>query len=192
MVLTATLQKCDLTKPGCHRCTKYGVTCPGYREQEGLIFRNKDSGHFSQQRARKSSASPFCTTPGGNDGDKAQQSLVLAGPSLVSADPSDQAISLLLSRFQSGVAPCCPFSFFPVLYREVSSDSCLVVVTCALSNAYITSQRGGMLPGDGYGRALRSVNGALGHTTESRSDATAIAVWLLNVYEVICLGASRI
>ncbi|PHH73046.1 hypothetical protein CDD83_4823 [Cordyceps sp. RAO-2017] len=36
--------KCDLERPGCRRCFKYGVQCPGYRDQQDLVFRNVHPG----------------------------------------------------------------------------------------------------------------------------------------------------
>jgi hypothetical protein len=34
--------QCDLGRPGCQRCAKYGKDCPGYRDQQELVFRTVD------------------------------------------------------------------------------------------------------------------------------------------------------
>ncbi|KAG6298607.1 hypothetical protein E4U09_000654 [Claviceps aff. purpurea] len=46
--------KCDLARPGCQRCVKYGVECPGYREQHELVFRNADPTAVAKRKKRAS------------------------------------------------------------------------------------------------------------------------------------------
>ncbi|KAG6031305.1 hypothetical protein E4U40_007271, partial [Claviceps sp. LM458 group G5] len=45
---------CDLARPGCQRCVKYGVECPGYREQHELVFRNADPTAVAKRKKRAS------------------------------------------------------------------------------------------------------------------------------------------
>ncbi|KAG5950515.1 hypothetical protein E4U53_004918 [Claviceps sorghi] len=44
--------KCDLARPGCQRCFKYGVDCPGYRDQHELVFRNAHPTAAQKRRKR--------------------------------------------------------------------------------------------------------------------------------------------
>ncbi|KID88112.1 C6 finger domain protein [Metarhizium guizhouense ARSEF 977] len=44
--------KCDLGRPGCQRCVKYGVECPGYRDQHDLVFRNANPSTVKKRRKR--------------------------------------------------------------------------------------------------------------------------------------------
>ncbi|GAB0134370.1 hypothetical protein EsDP_00002747 [Epichloe bromicola] len=46
--------KCDLARPGCQRCFKYGVDCPGYREQHELVFRNASPLAVKKRKKRPS------------------------------------------------------------------------------------------------------------------------------------------
>ncbi|KAL6869133.1 hypothetical protein ACO1O0_000456 [Amphichorda felina] len=49
--------KCDLGRPSCQRCIKYGVQCPGYRDQQTLMFRSfnpsNDKAHTSKKAKRR-------------------------------------------------------------------------------------------------------------------------------------------
>ncbi|PHH61861.1 hypothetical protein CDD81_7789 [Ophiocordyceps australis] len=45
--------KCDLGRPGCTRCAKYGVECPGYRDLQDLVFRNGHPGSSDKKRQRR-------------------------------------------------------------------------------------------------------------------------------------------
>ncbi|KAL1849246.1 hypothetical protein Plec18170_007538 [Paecilomyces lecythidis] len=44
--------KCDLERPACQRCIKYGTACPGYRDQQELIFRNVDPTSIKKRNMR--------------------------------------------------------------------------------------------------------------------------------------------
>ncbi|KAL7944718.1 hypothetical protein V8C42DRAFT_325678 [Trichoderma barbatum] len=44
--------KCDLARPACQRCTKYGAQCPGYRDQQELVFRNADPTAVKKRKKR--------------------------------------------------------------------------------------------------------------------------------------------
>ncbi|PTB36869.1 hypothetical protein M441DRAFT_61589 [Trichoderma asperellum CBS 433.97] len=49
--------KCDLARPACQRCIKYGTECPGYRDQQELVFRNADPTAV-RKRKKRTSQSP--------------------------------------------------------------------------------------------------------------------------------------
>ncbi|KAH7326623.1 hypothetical protein B0I35DRAFT_475251 [Stachybotrys elegans] len=49
-------RRCDLERPACKRCIKYGAECPGYREPQDLIFRNATAPVRRQRRAKRSAS----------------------------------------------------------------------------------------------------------------------------------------
>ncbi|KAF4971072.1 hypothetical protein FSARC_2020 [Fusarium sarcochroum] len=60
--------KCDLGRPSCQRCIKYGAECPGYRDEHELVFRNADPTSVkkrkkrTQQKARGESVISFASS----------------------------------------------------------------------------------------------------------------------------------
>lgn len=44
--------QCDLGRPACERCIKYGVQCPGYRDQQALIFRDANPASLKKRPKR--------------------------------------------------------------------------------------------------------------------------------------------
>ena len=45
-------RQCGLERPGCQRCVKYGVECPGYRDQAELVFRNANPSTVKKRKKR--------------------------------------------------------------------------------------------------------------------------------------------
>ena len=107
----------------------------------------------------------------------------------------EEAVPLILDRFGvvaqqgSGVKEYGRLDFLPSLYAEGSADSCLTVVTQMFARAWHCSHQ--PAPQDDadtsrlYGRALRSINQALGKPSEMAQDGTIAAVWLISIYEVL-------
>ncbi|KAG9257827.1 uncharacterized protein F5Z01DRAFT_303366 [Emericellopsis atlantica] len=44
--------KCDLARPQCQRCIKYGAECPGYRDQQDLLFRDANPANTKKRNKR--------------------------------------------------------------------------------------------------------------------------------------------
>ncbi|KAG9507198.1 hypothetical protein J7337_000747 [Fusarium musae] len=44
--------KCDLGRPSCQRCIKYGTECPGYRDEQELVFRNANPTTIKKRKKR--------------------------------------------------------------------------------------------------------------------------------------------
>ncbi|KAI5466747.1 hypothetical protein BGZ63DRAFT_345517 [Mariannaea sp. PMI_226] len=42
--------KCDLGRPACQRCIKYGAQCPGYRNEQELVFRNANPANLKKRK----------------------------------------------------------------------------------------------------------------------------------------------
>lgn len=64
IIETDELLQCDLTRPGCVRCDKLGRPCPGYREEDELLFRNENVASYATNRTkdrRRIQAEPLLT-----------------------------------------------------------------------------------------------------------------------------------
>lgn len=58
-------QQCDLERPECGQCLRKGQACPGYREENDIVFRNetvasfnsnpKGDGHKAQKKSNGNS-----------------------------------------------------------------------------------------------------------------------------------------
>ncbi|KAI1064704.1 hypothetical protein LB507_000424 [Fusarium sp. FIESC RH6] len=44
--------KCDLGRPSCQRCIKYGKECPGYRDEQELVFRNANPTSIKKRKKK--------------------------------------------------------------------------------------------------------------------------------------------
>lgn len=55
---TDDLFQCDQTRPGCVRCEKLGKPCPGYREEDDLMFRNENVASYETNRTRDRRRTP--------------------------------------------------------------------------------------------------------------------------------------
>lgn len=55
-IVGLTCHQCDLARPSCQRCIKYGVECPGYRDQQDLIFRNANPTTVNKRKKRADQA----------------------------------------------------------------------------------------------------------------------------------------
>lgn len=47
------LEQCDLTRPSCLRCVKYGKACPGYRDASDIAFKHEDIISLKNSYGRK-------------------------------------------------------------------------------------------------------------------------------------------
>ncbi|PSR75244.1 hypothetical protein BD289DRAFT_487186 [Coniella lustricola] len=128
--------KCDLTKPRCVRCGKYGVVCPGYRPAAGLVFHNANMASLGGEAVCSASSSssssplppalePTATPASTARRPKRDPSLGLpASPSSTPQRPqyhwlpplttplsesrSAHAVPLLISLYSSRAAPAAP------------------------------------------------------------------------------------
>ncbi|KAF4955865.1 hypothetical protein FGADI_4260 [Fusarium gaditjirri] len=53
--------KCDLGRPSCQRCIKYGTECPGYRDEQELVFRNANPTTIKKRKKRTQQNAPAQT-----------------------------------------------------------------------------------------------------------------------------------
>jgi len=78
--------QCDFTQPRCLRCAKLDVACPGYRDEQDLLFRNQNEISYSQKK--KSRAPSKRKSP-------SNQSFPASTSSLAASEPSDDSTKLL-------------------------------------------------------------------------------------------------
>lgn len=44
--------QCDLGRPSCQRCIKYGAECPGYRDEQDVLFRHVRASNLKRGKAK--------------------------------------------------------------------------------------------------------------------------------------------
>lgn len=107
--------KCDLARPACQRCIKYGAECPGYRTEQELVFRNANPNNVKKRKQR--------AQQGPRQGSEAAFSS-RTSPSTTTADYStpstflDDGFEELL--IQSTPQDLVPFNSTPVLPKSLN------------------------------------------------------------------------
>ncbi|KAJ3530021.1 hypothetical protein NM208_g9507 [Fusarium decemcellulare] len=89
--------KCDLGRPSCQRCIKYGAECPGYRDEHELVFRNanpttiKKRKKKAQQSTREESVVSFSgsSSSSSSSGDAATPTTVIYESSPIPSSSTD-------------------------------------------------------------------------------------------------------
>ncbi|POR31268.1 Uncharacterized protein TPAR_08517 [Tolypocladium paradoxum] len=140
--------KCDLGRPGCQRCVKYGVECPGYRDQTELVFRNANPSTVKRRKKR---------TAKQDDGDaNAASSSDSSGSATTLAPVDDDSGSLLVFSRSTDLVPnpkrpdAMWVTLPPSLSEHWTSHSVPILLNVYstldfLNNTYRTSPRDGPL-----------------------------------------------
>lgn len=212
--------KCDETKPTCNQCAKARRTCPGYKDEFDLVFRNETKA--TERRAQKA---------GGRKGSvdsRSESSSVASSPSSMSSldllspmarefirSPSadGSSISPQLTIPTEQLANCHFFSNFILVPRQGSTrgfmDYLLPLMRSESSNGHLQhafnacslAHLGNRVKSDAedipnkalaeYTKALSATHTALQDPELSKTDATLAAVLLLGLYEVSGLADSQ-
>jgi hypothetical protein len=207
------ISQCDLARPSCARCLKYGATCPGYRTDHDLFFRNESviSVEGRSRRRQFPTRSRASDTPSSDEDQSNSLSSSLGSavknlqssitpyhqstPALllvVNEDWRSHSVPRLIQHFSSALGAGQhdgTHNFFPILLQGAGENSCLRLVTKVFAHSFFKRIHHQESPHDPQdvdmvGRALKSVNAALRHPSECHNDATVVAVWLLSIYEV--------
>ncbi|KAK2022549.1 hypothetical protein LX32DRAFT_190958 [Colletotrichum zoysiae] len=194
--------KCDLARPQCQRCVKYGVQCPGYRDDQDLRFQHTDSVTFGNRRRKKQQQHPASSppasevvafTPGSPASSASSQQSSSSGYRSAGTPP----LPLLRPVHQHWTAEAIPLvigfypglDFLPALFSRVEPDHCLVLACQAFARAYMmnrgTSKTDYRELSHLLGSALASVQEAIMNTKAYTSDSTITAVWMLGNYELM-------
>ncbi|KAL7932238.1 hypothetical protein V8C35DRAFT_307757 [Trichoderma chlorosporum] len=191
--------KCDLARPACQRCIKYGAQCPGYRDQQELVFRNADPTAVKKRKKRmpppqspssseSSSSSPpeslpsdatsFATPDLTSNGDfvfTSSNDLVL-----VNGANCNALLPLTRPVFEHWTAHSIPIildvysnlDFIRDMYREYTDDGPLVWAAHLFSRTYVTNlQYPTALSRDAHAETQQELGGYLGKTLHLVSEA---------------------
>ncbi|KAJ3471025.1 hypothetical protein MRS44_001124 [Fusarium solani] len=158
--------KCDLGRPSCQRCIKYGAECPGYRDEHELVFRNanpttvkKRKKRTQQQASREVSVISFSDSSS-SSGDSATPGTLLdenfglspvssTSTDLISTAGSDTTIILPQSMNEHWTSHSIPIllnvystlEFLHDTYRKNDVNGPLVWAAHLFSRTYVTNLR---------------------------------------------------
>ncbi|KAH7333133.1 hypothetical protein BKA65DRAFT_40398 [Rhexocercosporidium sp. MPI-PUGE-AT-0058] len=195
--------KCDQQHPECQRCKRVKVTCPGYRQENDLIFvdvSNQIRERGSSQRPRHSRRTTTESAKGLLESPRRPSN---TSPGSTSASPPLSTSPLrtdwnqhALCRFMSEFTMCTDnlrttpgfLHNLPRLYGEASGqDPLLDNAVMAVSLAHLSNQSGSydaaLQARKLYGVSISLLNKALSEGN-LQNDTTLIAVLFLNYYQV--------
>lgn len=161
-----TVSQCDLGRPSCQRCIKYGAECPGYRDEHELVFRNanpttikKRKKRTQQQASREVSVISFSDSSS-SSGDSATPGTLLdenfglspvssTSTDLVSTAGSDTTLILPQSMNEHWTSQSIPIllnvystlEFLHDTYRKNDLNGPLVWAAHLFSRTYVTNLR---------------------------------------------------
>ncbi|KAK6227367.1 hypothetical protein QIS74_00922 [Colletotrichum tabaci] len=172
--------KCDLARPQCQRCIKYGVLCPGYRDDQDLLFQHTDAAAYERRRRKRQQQNlPLSAT----DTLEVITFTSVSSPSSASSWESDnsafrsvaESVPLVIGLYSS-------LDFLPGLFRGVGQDHCLRLAAHVFTRAYVINR---FRPQTDYrelsmflGNALASVQNAITSPSTCTSDSTIIALMM--------------
>jgi hypothetical protein len=172
-----TNEKCDEKRPECSRCLKMQRTCPGYRDQSDLMFR--DETFKTQQRVRQRRAPPHGSYPG------SKISVYSMYPSM-----QDFAVCHFYHTTMENLSDEDPVrslhTLLPSLFADSQPGSPLCLATEAISYAASSRlvQEAMQLSRKRYVQAIKAIGKAIQDPTEVSNDQTLYAILLLCGYEV--------
>ncbi|KAI0513040.1 hypothetical protein F5B22DRAFT_637411 [Xylaria bambusicola] len=191
--------KCDEKKPQCGRCAKARRLCPGYPDTKQVIFRSVNEGLASKGKAARPLRTRTHNTSAASDhaGDLASDSCI---PQLL-AQPSEawdtRAISHFLYHYTSSATKDSSgyLGFLSDLLSNSPSVPYLKSAVLAAGSASLANITGlvylQITAEKHYGETLRCISSALKNPLEASSDATLVAIIILQMYEVI-VGITRV
>ncbi|KAL7786236.1 hypothetical protein V8C37DRAFT_392643 [Trichoderma ceciliae] len=213
--------KCDLARPACQRCIKYGAECPGYRDQQELVFRNADPTAVKKRKKRQP-PSPSCGQSSSSlsdaDGPTPKPApngdfLLTSSTDLVLVNRANCIAPAHLARpvFEHWTSHSVPFmlnvysdlDFVKNIYRDCGGDGPLVWAAHLFSRTYATNLRYPTAMhrdahmdtqrelGTYLGKTLSSVSEALKTPEGAHRDDVLATVWLLTNYELLIGSLTR-
>ena len=187
--------KCDQGKPGCKRCDKSGVTCPGYRDLGQVLFRDESARVID--RARRDTLGEENIEAVDAEGSRLQCAAAAQRADPASFLPLTRPLQLPLNRMAADFF----FSNFVVEGPLLSETNCELVMSiyrnnpesaafhaieavglAGLSNVFRVPQLR-VEARQRYGQALVGTNALLSDTAKATSDLTAMSVILLAQFE---------
>ncbi|PTB69939.1 N-terminal fungal transcription regulatory domain-containing protein [Trichoderma citrinoviride] len=207
--------KCDLARPACQRCTKYGAQCPGYRDQQELVFRNADPTVVRKRKKRQALTQPQIQSPGPGETPSSSSSSS-SSSSLADSDPlpelapngdfiintstglhwTSHSVPIVLNVYSN-------LDFIKNMYLNFADDGPLIWAAHLFSRTYVTNlQYPTSLYRDAHletqrelgtylGKTLKLVSEALKTPEGPQRDDILATVWLLTNYELLVGSLSR-
>lgn len=202
------VSKCDLARPACQRCTKYGAVCPGYRDQQELVFRHANPSTVKQRRKRKDATAAAGDKDGGTEGDDSKAIVTCPGFVESRGEPAANTVGSMILHGQvteHWTAQSVPLlldvysamSFLRNVYATDCSNGPLLWSAHIFTRTYImnvryptqienavrvqTQRELGMY----MGKTLRAVNRALSTPDGAQRDDILATVWILANHEVL-------
>ncbi|KAL2060909.1 hypothetical protein VTL71DRAFT_8961 [Oculimacula yallundae] len=207
--------RCDRAAPSCGQCIRARRTCPGYRNQLDLMFRNESeavkvkavkSKETSQTRSKTpaQSRSPTQSYREGSDDDFDQGEEVARSPgvqqaigemfSTMNVVPIHSIFPTLEEKSLGAFGTMAPtwfqsFDFVGILCGSSSPEAHIMAGISAVGLASLSNaSRAPELAAEsrrGYVKALRLTNEALRSPTAVKKDSTLFSVMVLSLYEMI-------
>ncbi|KAL6830591.1 hypothetical protein J3E69DRAFT_327265 [Trichoderma sp. SZMC 28015] len=189
--------KCDLARPACQRCIKYGAQCPGYRDQQELVFRNADPTVVKKRKKRAPlPQSPSSQSTSSSSSSSSSDGGVLSAPSLspngdfVFTSSTDLVLvnganynarpPLLRPVYEHWTSHSVPIildvysnlDFIKDMYRDYTDDGPLIWAAHLFSRTYVTNmQYSTALSRSSDSETQRELGGYLGKTLNLVSEA---------------------
>ncbi|KAH6695287.1 hypothetical protein F5X68DRAFT_29534 [Plectosphaerella plurivora] len=189
--------KCDLGRPSCQRCIKYGKPCPGYRDEQDLVFRHAAPAAPKKTRGSRQVARSRQTTVASSDASSPESS---SPNSITSQEMTYNHVTTTAAALR-GIKEswivhaiplflmCYPMDFLVGIYKDTSSkNDALVSATHLWARTYLASRfHAPQDPRESeqcLSAALSSVARVIRDPCRATSDTTIMAVWLLGMYEL--------
>jgi hypothetical protein len=206
--------QCDQTRPACNRCIKAKRTCPGYRDQLSLLFRDESLAVAQKAKSNSSNSSSSNSPSQTTAGDSFQFVATLHDvgsktPSTcweIASRQDEVGLQLPLyplkesERFQ---ATCFFFSSYSWLYSglmqgldpygELSpsapmGEKAMINAIVSAGMASLSNLRGSqsmrLTACREYSKALKWTNAAISDRKQATEDTTLAAILCLSLFEV--------
>ncbi|KAN0079557.1 hypothetical protein V8E54_004771 [Elaphomyces granulatus] len=178
--------KCDQDRPTCSQCRRANRSCPGYRDQLSLMFRDESQAVVQKARAAASGrrgASPAHSSKPQISCLPAMQPFTLAaqekGTTFFLSTYGWMGASNLIKRgFDYSSSSKLPLS-------EKALLSCISSLGMAALSGIQNCRSLRLTATREYTSALKLTNTALRDSTEAKTDATLTAIVLLSLFEIV-------
>lgn len=94
--------RCDETRPGCARCSTYGIRCPGYSATRARTVEFKDQTNFIAQRAEQRYKTKALNSRGAGDSNTASPSSLSDSSSYATPSDGEERLDDMVSMFNDG------------------------------------------------------------------------------------------
>ncbi|KAI9825307.1 MAG: hypothetical protein M1819_000553 [Sarea resinae] len=189
--------KCDEGKPACFQCTKSKKSCPGYKDDFDLVFRNETNAVARKverktikdaQRRRLQQRS----TGAANQVSNVVCSTPRAIITVITQPVEEQAICYFLDNFVIS-SRRIPFQLYLEhlipMHNKAKPDSPVHAAIASVSMAALSKRQHNQplmyRAHSKYAKALSMVNAALADPEEAKSDETLFSVLLMSMVEMI-------